>query len=158
MSDKVDTAIGNIASLFASEDAVPNNDWWNKHHDIICAMGGLSELQDVCHGLARKSGWWQEYYDMPAQYRKYFIGTKLALVHSEASEALEGVRKNLPDDHLPHRPMGEVEAADVIIRVLDLAGAMGWDVAGAVIEKLAYNQQRPDHKPEARQGDGGKTM
>ncbi|QYW02503.1 hypothetical protein CPT_Silvanus_029 [Stenotrophomonas phage Silvanus] len=119
---------------------------------------GVRITQHVCHKFARHSGWWQEYDEMPEKYRKYFIGTKLALVHSEASEALEGVRKNLPDDHLPHRPMGEVEAADVIIRLLDLAGAMGWDVAGAMIEKLAYNQQRPDHKPEARQGDGGKTM
>lgn len=139
----------------------------NRGDDVHCADAqagvmnshdGLVELQDLCHGLARKSGWWQEYYDMPAPYRKHFIAGKIALVHSETSEMLEGVRKSLMDDHLPHRPMGEVEAADVIIRLLDLAGAMGWDVAGAVIEKLAYNQHRPDHKPEARAADKGKSF
>lgn len=50
----------------------------------------------------------------------------LALVHSELSEALEGERKSKMDDHLPHRPMAEVEMADTMIRLLDCAGA--WNV------------------------------
>lgn len=82
--------------------------------------------------------------------------SKAALVHSEVSEMVEGIRKGLMDDHLPHRPMGEVEAADAFIRLLDLAGYMGWDVGGAIQEKLAYNQQRADHKIENRLKDGGK--
>lgn len=127
-------------------------------NNLVLVHEAFDDLQVTCHQLARKSGWWDEYDAMPEQYRKYFIGTKLALVHSEASEALEGVRKNLMDDHLPHRPMGEVEAADVIIRLLDMAGALGWNVAGAVIEKLAYNQKRPDHKPEVRNAAGGKQL
>lgn len=49
----------------------------------------------------------------------------LALVHSELSEALEGERKSKMDDHLPHRPMPEVEMADTMIRLLDCAGAWG---------------------------------
>lgn len=81
---------------------------------------------------------------------------KAALVHSEVSEMVEGIRKGLNDDHLPHRPMGEVEAADAIIRLLDLCGYMDWDVAGAIQEKLDYNQQRADHKIENRLKDGGK--
>jgi len=155
---KLDQAVEDIVSLFAEKDAIPNNGWWNKQHEVQTAMVGLMEIQDLCHGLARKSGWWEEFYTMPSQYRKHFIACKIALVHSEASEMLEGVRKNLMDDHLPHRQMGEVEAADVIIRLLDLAGAMGWDIAGAVIEKLAYNQQRADHKPDARAADDGKAF
>ena len=46
----------------------------------------------------------------------------LALVISELSEALEGERKGLIDDKLPHRLMAEVEMADAVIRLLDLAG------------------------------------
>ena len=39
------------------------------------------------------------------------ITQKLALVHSEISEALEGVRKDLKDDHLPQYDMFAVELA-----------------------------------------------
>ncbi len=119
---------------------------------------GLDYLQEDCHALARKSGWWDEYDQMPEQYRKYFRASKRELMHSEVSEALEGARKDLMDDHLPHRKMEEVELADTLIRILDYAGGMGYDLAGAVIEKLAYNQRRADHKPEARAAEGGKSL
>lgn len=89
---------------------------------------------------------------------KYVIPTKLALVHSEVSEALEGFRKSLNDDHLPDRPMIEVELADAIIRILDIAGALDLDVGGALIEKFNYNQTRADHKPENRNAPGGKSV
>lgn len=38
------------------------------------------------------------------------------------AEAMEGERKGLMDDHLPHRPMAEVELADALIRLFDYAG------------------------------------
>ena len=82
----------------------------------------------------------------------------MALIHSEISEALEGGRKGKMDDHLPHRYAVEVELADALIRIFDTAGAMKLDLAGAVIEKLAYNQQRADHKPENRFAEGGKAF
>ncbi|MNG35486.1 hypothetical protein D3C84_1222390 [compost metagenome] len=67
------------------------------------------------------------------------------------------MRKNRDDEHLPHRKSVEVELADTLIRIFDFAGARNLDLAGAVIEKLAYNQRRADHKPEARaQADGKK--
>jgi NTP pyrophosphatase (non-canonical NTP hydrolase) len=80
------------------------------------------------------------------------------LIHSEVSEALEGVRKDTADTHLPHRKAVEVELADAMIRIFDLAGQMDLDLAGAILEKLAYNQQRADHKPEARNAIGGKSV
>jgi NTP pyrophosphatase (non-canonical NTP hydrolase) len=82
---------------------------------------------------------------------------KLCLIHSEISEAMEGDRKNLMDDKLPHRQMREVELADAVIRIFDLAGAYGMDLGGAIAEKMAYNAQRPDHKIENRMADGGKA-
>lgn len=78
------------------------------------------------------------------------------LVVSEVSEAMEGHRKNLPDDKLPHRPMVEVELADAVIRIADLAGALGLDLGGAIAEKMAFNATRPDHKPENRKLENGK--
>ena len=69
---------------------------------------------------------------------------------------MEGHRKSLMDDKLPHRPMLEVELADAVIRIFDMAGGLGLDVAGALVEKLAFNAQRADHKIENRQGEHGK--
>jgi NTP pyrophosphatase (non-canonical NTP hydrolase) len=111
-------------------------------------------LQHYCHALAKKSGWWDDL--LPPQ--RGTVAEKLLLVHSEISEACEGYRKDLMDDHLPHRKMVEVELADALIRICDLAGAMDLDLGGAVAEKLLYNQQRADHKPENRALEGGKKF
>ena len=69
---------------------------------------------------------------------------------------MEGDRKNLMDDHLPHRKMIEVELADAVIRIGDLAGKLGLDLGGAIDEKLVYNRNRADHKKENRLQEGGK--
>jgi NTP pyrophosphatase (non-canonical NTP hydrolase) len=81
----------------------------------------------------------------------------LCLIHSEISEAMEGHRKNLMDSHIPHRSMLEVELADAVIRIADLAGALGLDLGAAIAEKMAYNATRADHKPEARAATNGKA-
>lgn len=85
-------------------------------------------------------------------------GEMIALIHSEVSEMLEGVRKGLPDDHLPHRKMEEVEAADILIRLLDYCAYRDLDIGGATWEKLEYNRTRQDHKDEARRMVGGKKF
>lgn len=115
---------------------------------------GIANTQWLCHALAKKSGWW----DGVDITDKNIIGTKLCLIHSEISEALEGIRKDKMDDHLKDRRCVEVELADAIIRIFDLAGAMELNVADALIEKLAYNQNRADHKRENRAADGGKKI
>lgn len=83
-------------------------------------------------------------------------GELLCLIHSEISECMEGERKGLMDDKLPHRKMAEVELADALIRIFDYAGAYGYDLDGAVAEKRAFNATRADHKAEARLAAGGK--
>jgi NTP pyrophosphatase (non-canonical NTP hydrolase) len=82
----------------------------------------------------------------------------IALIHSELSEALEGVRKNKQDDHLPHRKSEEVELADALIRIFDYCGGFGLDLQGAFEEKTAYNAKRADHKLENRAAEGGKQF
>ena len=127
-------------------------------------------LVNLCHKASYNAGWWtHDKRDLrlvindPANDSERLLGRalvaqKLALVHSEVSEAMEGHRKGLMDDKLPHRPMLEVELADAVIRIADLAGALGLDLGGAIAEKMAFNAQRPDHKPEARAAEGGKAF
>ena len=114
-------------------------------------------LTATCHGVAKVSGWWNNADPMTSMQNPLHFSNKLCLIHSEISEAMEGDRKNLLDDKLPHRYMREVELADAVIRIFDLAGGYGMDLAGAIAEKLAYNQQRADHKPENRAQAGGKA-
>lgn len=123
-----------------------------------CVLDGLKWSQLLCHGLAARSGWWtSRLTGKPLDYSQVNIGEKLMLIVSEVAEAMEGDRKNLMDDKLPHRKMLEVELADALIRIFDLAGFLQCDLAGAVIEKLAFNQQRADHKIENRNAPGGKA-
>lgn len=126
---------------------------------IDIALMGLLSAQAMCHQLAAHSGWWTDLQTGERKTREQVnIPEKLCLIHSEISEAMEGARKGLKDDHLPHRDMLEVELADAIIRILDLAGFLELDIAGALIEKLAYNQRRADHKLDNRKAAGGKAF
>lgn len=85
-------------------------------------------------------------------------GEMQMLIVSEIAEAMEGTRKGLMDDHLPHRTMEEVEMADALIRILDYCAGHGLDIEGAYQEKMEYNARRADHKPEYRKMTGGKKF
>lgn len=125
-------------------------------HSMIIVAEGIETAQALCYGLAHRAGWWTDLATGEPKDRN--DGEMLMLMVSELAEAMEGLRKNLQDDKLPHRPMVEVELADTLIRIFDYAGARGLDLAGAVVEKLAFNQQRADHKPENRAGENGKKF
>ncbi len=88
----------------------------------------------------------------------YIIGTMIALIHSEVSEALEAQRKNLMDDHLPNRKGIAAELADALIRICDLAGNQNIPLGEVLVEKFMYNKNRADHKRENRQKEGGKQF
>lgn len=81
----------------------------------------LNELASAIH--ADNAKWWQD--PKTGQRIDRPKPQLLALIASELSEAMEGERKDLMDDHLPHRKMAEVEMADVIIRIMDYSGAFG---------------------------------
>lgn len=181
-------------------------------------MINYDEQAQIIYQQNKAVGWW----DNPNRC----IYQTLQLVSTEIAEATEGERKNLMDDHLPTRKMGEVELADALIRILDVAGRYGWamvevadlpdefsdselsiggkhlfinatliglvhnlsndlespdratmyhysqlvlaivttaethgyDIEGAMIEKLTYNKNRADHKRNNRAKEGGKAF
>lgn len=111
-------------------------------------------LVDACHGASVKGGWWHDLATgEPLQRNKLEM---IALIHSEVSEAVEGIRKGINDDHLPNYPMEDVEMADTLIRIFDYIGGHKLKTADALVDKLDYNANRADHKPENRAKAGGK--
>lgn len=112
----------------------------------------LIELQKKAHEQSANAGWWDD--DYSGTYT--LVPIKLALIHSEISEALEAHRKNLMDDKLPDMPGLQVELADAVIRILDLAEFMGYNITEAINRKMLYNEIRADHSRSARASEHGK--
>lgn len=86
------------------------------------------------HQTAVSKGWW----DKPRN-----DGELLMLIVREVSEACEALRDgNPPDDKVPEFSSVEVELADAVIRIMDMGEARGWDIAGAIEAKVAFNLTR----------------
>ena len=110
----------------------------------------LRELVEESHWMSVIKGWWGDAAmsaSRPLAVDHLEVAAKLALVHSEVSEALECVRDGLykPYENAERRGKPEglpSELADVVIRVADLCGALGIDLDEAIRTKMAYNATR----------------
>ncbi len=137
--------------------ATPESVLGYKTSDLIAA-GRL--LQGFCYAASKAGGWHNDIHTgapRTLEQNDEMFPLRIALCHSELSEALEGHRKTLMDDKLPHRKMPEVELADALIREFDLGASLYYDLGGALVEKVIYNLKRLDHKPDSRKKAGGKA-
>lgn len=119
-------------------------------------MKTLNDYMDECFKIANEKGWWR-------QYSKEQIGSlevikltadeilsKLMLIVSEVSEATEEAREKDFNPRLIKfssngKPEGfGIEIMDVIIRSLDLLGALGCNSEQLYQLKTEYNKTRPD--------------
>ena len=102
----------------------------------------LNELARNCH--AANQHWWHD--PKTGERLNRNKSELLMLIVSEISEAMEGERKDLMDDKLPHRKMAEVELADALIRIFDYAKILATtEHCAATLLLLMF----PDHKMAA---------
>lgn len=92
-------------------------------------MPDHNKLAREIHEDNIKAGWWKQnkIHDTESGETGFItiprnIGELLCLVHSEMSEAYEGYKLGLKDDHLPEYPMFQVELGDTCIRLYDILG------------------------------------
>lgn len=120
-------------------------------------MSGIDGMIARVFDNARMKGFWPDGYEPSNRLNAgRNDGEAIALMHSELSELLEARRDTTFDtgtgelsepmsEKIPGFTHAEEEAADVIIRLFDLAGGRGWRLAQAIIAKHNYNIERP-HK------------
>lgn len=131
----------------------------------------IKEMTEYVHGIAKSHGFWEDTETLSQVegvdtkvVHSLVIGQKIALIHSELSEALEADRKGkwanvagyeessrtLEDTDMKNimfktniKDSVEDEIADAAIRIMDLCGYLGINLEWHIEKKAEYNNSRP---------------
>lgn len=114
----------------------------NYHESIVSVadverfIESIDLISKAIHWNATEKGFWEGDQDND--------GLKIALIHSELSELLEGIREGNPESKkISGFSNAEEEGADILIRLCDLFKKRGWRLGEATIAKMLYNSGRP---------------
>lgn len=114
----------------------------------------MTDLREFIDDVGRNNGdhGFNEYYNVPDEYKMYYLMTKLHLIDSETCEAGDEIRGGHTINEIYYREDGKPEGflpelADVVIRALGIAYELNLadELHDAIIEKHEFNKSRP-HK------------
>ena len=103
----------------------------------------LDDLAKSVHSNAKQKGFWDYMYPAPVADTFVFYAKQIAMIHSEATEVLEALRKSKGPEEVVE------ELADIIIRVVDLyeglkfTGEVNDSLEDTLVRKTITNQNRP---------------
>ena len=103
----------------------------------------LDDLAAELHKTAVEKGFWEPLFRMNDEDSFIFYAKQIAMIHSEATEVLEAIRKNKGEDQIVE------ELADILIRTLDLynemynQGDVTTSLHKTVKSKAKVNKDRP---------------
>ena len=105
-------------------------------------------MQSRCGAAAQENGWHARFYELEPGTDSYIehLISKVALIASEASEAIEELRVS-GDPYLSYTSNGKPEGfaselADIIIRSYDLAYMLNIPIDSVIADKLNFNKTR----------------
>ena len=112
-------------------------------------MTSIQSAVELCAHTAEAKGFHKAHNEMDSWRASQFA--KLALIHSEVSEAAEELRDAPTEETLWEKlvdgngkPIGYLsELADIVIRVFDLVGEQQVNFDKILTEKMHYNDKRP---------------
>lgn len=122
---------GNFKCLPSDDEQTES---FNNEVNATCFVKYTHALAASIYATAIKTGWWEE----PLTDLELLAGH-----HAELSEAYEALRDCNPQSKkIPAFTAAEEELADTVIRILGHGAARGWNIPGAVVAKVRYNEGR----------------
>jgi len=98
-------------------------------------MNTMNRIARECIAIARVHGFTPRDDIIDLDKEKWYLATKIALIHSEASEMLEALRL------LDKEELAE-EGIDVLIRTLEFLKCLGVDIDKEIKKKMEVNRNR----------------